>query len=309
MALGLLGSDPFIVSSRASPELLNNLLANPAPILFEGLHCCYFLDDLQLDARTKAVRTHNVEWAYYKSLGQIERRFFREIYFRVESARLKRFERKLNKAQWVFPISKTDTEYYQDLLADNQSVQVSHSPAFHAHREIVPQKGRGDFALYHGNLSVGENVQAATFLIEQVFSRLDIPFKIAGLDPDYKLYELARAYPHMEIIASPNEEQMQNLIRQAQLHVLPTFQQTGIKLKLLQVLYSGRQVLVNPQMLEGSGLDHAVEIADGAEEFQKKIRELWEKHIQEEDLIKRRKALSLYDTQHNALDLIQKIYS
>ena len=39
------GSLPYIVSTRNDATLLQNLLVNNAPILFEGLHACYFLNE------------------------------------------------------------------------------------------------------------------------------------------------------------------------------------------------------------------------------------------------------------------------
>ena len=48
---------------------------------------------------------------------------------------------------------------------------------------------------------------------------------------------------------------MEELIREAQINTLITFQDTGLKLKLLNSLFAGRHILVNPLMLAGSGLE------------------------------------------------------
>jgi hypothetical protein len=34
---------PYIVATRANDELLSNLLKDRHPIIFEGIHCCYFI--------------------------------------------------------------------------------------------------------------------------------------------------------------------------------------------------------------------------------------------------------------------------
>ena len=47
---------PYIVKSRSSKELLNNLLLDDFPILFEGLHTCYYLSDKRLKNRFKIYR-------------------------------------------------------------------------------------------------------------------------------------------------------------------------------------------------------------------------------------------------------------
>ena len=63
-----LNSLPYIVSTRNDSELLKNLKQNNYPILFEGLHSCFFLNHNDLQDRFKVVRTHNIEHDYYLSL-------------------------------------------------------------------------------------------------------------------------------------------------------------------------------------------------------------------------------------------------
>ena len=56
-----MGTLPYVVNSRNSSDLLNNLQKDQAPILFEGLHCTYYLAHPSLQNRVKIVRTHNIE--------------------------------------------------------------------------------------------------------------------------------------------------------------------------------------------------------------------------------------------------------
>ena len=69
-------------------------------------------------------------------------------------------------------------------------------------------------------------------------------------------------YPNIQLEANPDSERMNELVQQAQVNVLVTFQGTGLKLKLLNTLFMGRHVLVNKLMLEGSGLDVLCIISD-----------------------------------------------
>jgi len=45
-------------------------------------------------------------------------------------------------------------------------------------------------------------------------------------------------------------------------NVLPTFQSTGIKLKLLLCLFTGRHVVCNTPMVEGTGLEGLCHVHD-----------------------------------------------
>ncbi|MFM7900589.1 MAG: glycosyltransferase family 1 protein, partial [Bacteroidota bacterium] len=76
---------PYIVISRNSEKLIQELANDNYPILFEGLHTCGMLDDPRLDGRFKMVRTHNVESDYYRSLAKVERNVFKRYYFHNEA--------------------------------------------------------------------------------------------------------------------------------------------------------------------------------------------------------------------------------
>jgi len=60
-------------------------------------------------------------------------------------------------------------------------------------------------------------------------------------------------------------EEIHRLVRTAQVNVLPTFQSTGIKLKLLLCLFTGRHVVCNTPMVEGTGLAELCQVHDDAE--------------------------------------------
>ena len=56
------------------------------------------------------------------------------------------------------------------------------------------------------------------------------------------------------LVANPDEAQMADIISKAHIHVLPSFNNTGIKIKLLNALFNGRHCVVNDQMVAGTPL-------------------------------------------------------
>lgn len=301
---GLLSSEPYIVSSRGSVQLLDRLLANNAPILFDGLHTCHYLPEPQLATRRKVVRMHNVEWRYYRSLAEVTRGAFKEWYFREEARRLKRYERVLDHADTIACIAPADTAYY----AEQYGTKAWHLPAFHPFSQLRSKTGVGDYALYHGNLSVPENVQAATYLAGW-WPKDALPLVLAGMDPDWKLVELLRDKPHIRLVSDPPEQEMDQLVQNAQLHALPTFQSTGIKLKLLRSLFQGRHVIANTDMVAQTGLEAFVRVADGQEAWEAAVRDLSQTPFGQAEL-QQRKALELrYSNDAGAERLIQSLFA
>ena len=75
------------------------------------------------------------------------------------------------------------------------------------------------------------------------------------MNPPATLLEAAASYPNIKIEANPSNERMDYLTHEAQIHMLITFQDTGLKLKLLNSLFGGRHTIVNQEMVTGSGLE------------------------------------------------------
>jgi hypothetical protein len=294
------------VLSRRSENLIRNLLKDNHPILFEGLHTCYYLNDARLKNRRKVYRESNIEHHYYFSLYKAEKNLLRKIYFLLASIKLKNYEKILRHADLMLAVSRKDTEYLRRQFA---GIAIHHLPSFHFNREVVSKTGQGYYCLYHGNLSVAENSVAAAFLIREVFPGLDLDLKIAGHQPPGYLKRLAHNKQYVQIIESPSDEELNRLIENAHVNILVTFQATGLKLKLLNTLYNGRFVLVNNAMLNGTGLNELCTVADTTEALRAALIKLKGEKFGESEIIRRRTVLSMqYSNQKNAMRLIEYIF-
>ena len=268
----LLKKTPFIVETRRSQQLVQNLLRDNYPILMEGLHTTALLQENRLQNRKRIVRVHNVEHNYYHSLSKAEKNLRRKAYFLLEAAKLKKFENVLAKADHLLTISQTDNEYFS-----TRHQSVVYLPAFHPYSNVTSLTGQGKYVLYHGNLSIPENINAVEVLLDKVFRNTAIPFKIAGLRPPRDLIKKVSSFPMAEVIDSPDDRQLNELIQNAQVNILFTGQATGLKLKLLNALYNGRFVLANDKMVKGSDLENLCITANKPEEMRTLLKGLMEK--------------------------------
>jgi hypothetical protein len=264
---------PYIVASRHDEQLWERLNADEHPVLFEGVHCTYGLTSGIVQKKNIAIRLHNVEYEYYKQLSQWETSLVRKAYMHHESRLLKRYEERLKNYN-ILAISAEDVKTYRKKL---KAGRTSYLPAFIPNQMVTSKEGMGTFALYQGNLSVAENEKVATWLLEKIFHELEIPFVIAGKNPSAKLVELAHKKPHTCMVANPGETEMNDLIQKAQLHILPSFTHSGIKLKLLNAVFNGRHVLANDEMIKGTGLEKACQLANNPTEFKYQAFRLFHK--------------------------------
>lgn len=295
---------PYVVVSRWSEALVQDLLKDDYPILCEGLHTTAVMNDTRLKNRRFFVRAHNVEHDYYLLLSESEQTLWKRWFYRMESKKLKRYEPVLGKARAIFAISEKDKAYF-----DQHYGHALLLPGFSALSRVCSETGRGDYVLYHGNLSVAENKKAAEWLVKQVFSGLDIPCVVAGLNPPDSLRDLCEHYANVTLKADLEDAEMMDLIRNAQINVMVTDQPTGLKLKLLNALYNGRFCLVNEDMVRGTSLELLCVLAETPEQFISEIKRLMDEDFTEDDVEERDDALKeLYQNEKNVQILIQSIF-
>lgn len=164
--------------------------------------------------------------------------------------------------------------------------------------------GKGDFALYHGSLDVSENNEAAMFLVEKVFGGTKLPLVIAGNKPSKELREAAAKHPNITMRNHVSTEKIMELIQTAHINVLPTFQATGIKLKLLAALFGGRFCVVNTPMVANTGLEPLCTIADSPADMRKAIADLMKKEYTGDDTkLREEKLLHDFSNAENAKKL------
>ena len=288
---------PYIVSSRKNKKLLHNLNQQDAPVLLEGIHCTYYLSSGKLTAKDVLVRLHNVEYEYYERLAISAHTFFKKLFFIAESRKLKRYEKQLSAKARFLAVSVRDERVYKDVL---QARHIEYLPVFLPFDKITSLPGKGDYCLYHGNLSVPENEKAVKWLLEHVFPINNMQVVIAGKNPSAGLKKLIGKNSFAKMMANPSYEDMNELIQNAHIHLLPSFNSTGIKIKLLHALFQGRFVITNDTALGGTGLEALCRMAFDTIEFRNAIVEISEQSFTQNDIDKR--SVVLHDQFNNEVN-------
>jgi len=247
---------------------------------------------------------HNIEHAYYANLAHVEKSFFRKKYFEQEAKKLEKFESILKHADSIVAISPADT---RDLSGRYKN--ASNIIAFHPHDKIEIKEGKGNFALYHGSLSVGENNKAALYLANEIFNDVNIPLVIAGNGASAELKKSIQKNKNISLKENISTQEIYSLVQNAQINILPTFQATGIKLKLLSALYIGRHCIVNSPMVINTGLEPLCSITDSSSEMKKEILRLMNFSFDEGEKQKREKILQVtFSNKTNVRKLIALLF-
>ena len=277
---------PYIVASRNNKNLIENLNKDHHPVFIEGVHCAGIIPAIQKKKRKITVRLHNDESDYYEGLYRSEKKILKKIYFRHESWLLRKYQHKLPEDCLYLCVTDSDLRKFKDV---SHLTNVKKMPSFLAWQRVKSLEGKGNFCLYHGNLSICENEKAAIWLLDKVFKKIKLPFIIAGKNPSKSLDKIAHLCKHTCLVANPSEDEINDLIQKAHINILPSFNTTGLKLKLLHALFEGRHCVVNKAAVDGTGLEDVCHIGDDAAQLAEIITELYHIPFPAEEIASRKK--------------------
>jgi glycosyltransferase involved in cell wall biosynthesis len=300
----LFSRQPLIVKSRSNSNLILRLKKDQFPILFEGLHTTGPLRGNAFSDRMTLVRTHNIEHDYYNGLALSEKNLFKKWFFKFESKKLKKFESILSQSKVILAISPYEQKHFSKYRI------TEYIPVFHGNSEVVNLSIKGEKILYHGDLRVSDNIRSCEFLIE-IFKGLDFTLTIAGacLTPDLAQKVDRQSNVEFVQLESGDQSQLKKLFEITHINILPTFQKTGIKLKLIHALFASRFTLVNIPMIEDTGLESLCTIANDISEFQKEIKRLMDTPYDDQIRLTRIEHLSGFNNLDNAKKIIDLISS
>jgi hypothetical protein len=244
---GISLSIPYIVSSRIDDALVKNLQIDDFPILMEGAHTTFLAFNNSFPGRTILFRLHNIEQVYYKNLFRSEKNLFKKLYYHIESGLLAEYEKKvMRNVSYILTVSRKDSAKIATSIAVDK---VKYLPVFLPFREPSILEGIGSYCLYHGNLSVAENSRAVRWLVNNLNGN-SMKLIVAGKNPSVPLANFLKKRK-ITLVVNPSDSEIFDLIQNAQINIVLSFNETGIKLKLLNALFHGRQCVANEAAIPG----------------------------------------------------------
>jgi hypothetical protein len=156
-------------------------------------------------------------------------------------------------------------------------------PEFKEELQPFFKEGNGSFCLYYGDMSKKENEYSAKWLLEHVFNKLEIPFVIAGNNPDESLEQAAHVRMHTCLVSNPSAQEMSELIKKAQIVLMPSLIDQQSQDNVLKSLLWGRHILVNHKATHESPFAKWFEVAETPELFREKIESLFSQPFHENE--------------------------
>ena len=285
---------PDRIRLRSHPALLARLQIDQHPIILEGLSCCGHLHALWSPQRKILVRIQQLQHRYLQEKGTQTKNPVLWLRWYIERKKLLLFKRQLPAQVWYACTNEGQANYYREKLGLPHTKVL---PVFSPYHKVLSKEGLGSFCLFQGDLSEKETEKILVWLLTKVFSRVSIPFVIAGQHPSPRIEKLVHLYQHTCLVANPGETEMDDLIQKAQTHVLPSSVSAGTSIRLLHALSQGRHCICNTNALKDTPLKEACYSADSAAGIASLITELHHRPFGEEEVALRRRLLQeTFDT-------------
>ena len=127
------------------------------------------------------------------------------------------------------------------------------------------------------------------------------------MNPPQHLSQIIDYEDNIELIDSPDDKTLYDLIRNAQINILVTAQSTGLKLKLLNTLFNGRFCLVNEKMVEELDVNGLCYVVNDMNSIRFAANELMNKTFDQHQIEKRRENMKRFYNIEEATDLLLKL--
>jgi hypothetical protein len=252
---------PFSVISRNDKSLLKNLQKNDAPILFEGLKTAYLSHEKSLKNRIKILRLHNLEQDYFLGIAKSENNWIKKILYFLESKKYQIHEKKLKTFDRILALSKFENDY-TNLKFGNSS----YIPVFHGNETVELLEGFGKYALYHGDLRTSDNRKVAKYLIGVFKEIKDYKLVIASGSYENFIRKNIKDTSNIEFVYLEGFEKLKELLKNAHINIILSFQKSGTKLKLVNSLFRSRFCIINENIIDDEIVsDFCVSIASKEE--------------------------------------------
>lgn len=276
---------PFSVISRNHKNLLQNIQNIDAPILFEGLKPTFLVYKKLLFSKRTILRLHNIEHDYFNGIASSEKNMFRKWLFKMEARKYKCYEAVISEFDQIITLSKFENNYIND-----QFGKASYIPVFHGNQKVKPLEGIGKYAIYHGDLRMSDNIRTVLMLIE-IFKEIpDFELIIASNSNQKFINKKIGNLKNVRYVPIQNFEHLEQLLMDAQINLVFSFQKSGTKLKLMNSLYNSRFCIINDNIMDDENVTQLCEFANTKAEIMNKIQ-----------LLKKR-SFTDYERRHEVLE-------
>lgn len=261
-------------SSEEFKNLLTQILqSNDFNIVqLEGLYLAPYLEVIRRSSKAKVIlRSHNVEYEIIERYAEWEKSNLKRYWLQIQAERLKKYELAiLNKFDGVVAITERDADIFRE---SGCKVPIYVAPAGIEMENYKPDFKNVDFnsLFFIGALDWFPNQQGLEWFLKNVWIEIykkfpSLKFYIAGRNPQlWKFSTKVKNFPNVELVGEV--EDAREFMRSKGIMVVPIFSGSGIRVKIIEAIATGKIVITTSIGMEGIEPNRNILIAKDASDF------------------------------------------
>jgi glycosyltransferase involved in cell wall biosynthesis len=263
--LQITGRAPYAVSRFADPQV-KRLLEEWIPQRRFDVAVCDFLSstlNFPVDLATPtALFQHNVESILWKRKADVEPRFLDRAVFKLESAKMSRFEpEQTRRFHHVIAVSETDRTAMSAMVDPSHISVVPTGVDLGKYRydpELCPQ---GSLVIFTGSMDWQPNIDGVEYFCSEIWPLVlqrvpEARFRIVGRDPHPRVKKLAS--PSVEVTGTVPS--IVDHLREAAAIVVPLRIGGGTRIKIYEGMAMGKATVSTTVGAEGLDVQHQRDI-------------------------------------------------
>lgn len=303
--IDMLYREPLQLKSRKSLEdvQLNKLYDY---VILQGSYVLPIKRNKTLNYKNIILRMNNDESVYFKELCKSEKKYWKKLYYYIESHKFKILDSLLVKEiPNIFFVSYDEMIKYKSKYSNINAYFMPTAVDMDMKKQSLNNKN----VVFIGSLFMINNKEAIDFYIKKIHPLLlDIKgytFTIAGNSKGEGIEwikNISFKYNNINIIDSP--ENLDDIYANASVFVNPMLHGAGVKLKTVNAIVNGLPVVSTTIGNQGTGLENGkhIYVIDEPEKFAEYIRMLLNDKGKKEEIVNNgQKYISLYYNQEKIL--------
>lgn len=303
--IDMLYREPLQLKSRKSLEnvQLNKLYDY---VILQGSYVLPIKRNKTLNYKNIILRMNNDESVYFKELCKSEKKYWKKLYYYIESHKFKILDSLLVKEiPNIFFVSYDEMIKYKNRYSKINAYFMPTAVEMNMKKQRLNNKN----VLFIGSLFMVNNREAIIFYIKNIHPLLlnikGYTFTIAGNSKGEGIEwikQISSKYNNINIIDSP--ETLDNIYANASVFVNPMLHGAGVKLKTINAIVNGLPVVSTIIGNQGTGLKHEshIYVTDNVKEYAEYIRILLNNNIKRDMMVKNsQEFINLYYNQEKIL--------
>lgn len=275
-------------------------------VIFQGSYVLPIKRNKTLRYKNIILRMNNDESIYFKELCKSEKKYWKKLYYYIESYKFKILDGLLVKEiPNIFFVSYDEMIKYKNRYSEIKAYFMPTAVEMNMKKQALNNKN----VVFIGSLFMINNREAIAFYIKNIHPLLlnikGYTFTIAGNSKGKGvewIKKLSSKYNNINIIDSP--EELDSIYAEACVFVNPMLHGAGVKLKTINAIVNGLPVVSTTVGNQGTGLKHGshIYVADNAKKYAEYIKILLNDKVMRETMVRNsQEFISLYYNQEKIL--------